>query len=181
MHTPWTREAAIIVIQQWAERNGRQPTCDEWQALRKKPSRPTLTALFGSWAKTMEAAGFTARTRGQYDRVRLPRPSCVSCGAPVRHRHNRFCSLLCAGHHHTRTSGVFVRGVEGRLTFQTRDGQSMFLSRAIAAGAIGRLLREDEFVIHINNDPTDDRVENLAIVRKAHVSAAERAAATPLG
>lgn len=40
----------------------------------------------------------------------------------------------------------------------------MYLSRYLMENEIGRSLKKDEVVHHINNDPLDDRIENLKLM-----------------
>lgn len=48
-----------------------------------------------------------------------------------------------------------------------RDGSLTYYARAVVAAEIGRLLRSDEIVHHLNGDSTDDRPENLEVVTRA--------------
>lgn len=67
----------------------------------------------------------------------------------------------------------------GRWVICCRDGTLMYFYRGVMAAHLGRLLRPDELVHHVNGDPTDDRVENLEIItraRHARLHAAERRA-----
>lgn len=56
----WTCENVIEVIQEFARIHGRPPLATEWLRALKEPhvSVGTCQALFGSWASTIEAAGF---------------------------------------------------------------------------------------------------------------------------
>ena len=51
-----------------------------------------------------------------------------------------------------------------RWTVRTPDGRTMYRYRWVMEQAIGRPLRDDEHIHHINGDSTDDRLENLEIV-----------------
>ena len=62
---PWTAEAALDSLKQWAERMGRPPMKVEWEkpARAGEPEHPSpysLYKLFPSWAKFLEAAGMRA-------------------------------------------------------------------------------------------------------------------------
>lgn len=87
----------------------------------------------------------------------------------------RYCSRSCAG----KATAKPKRGVEnprynggfstwqGRTVITCRDGGVMLYSRALMAGHVGRLLKSDEIVHHVNGDPTDDCVENLQVLSRA--------------
>lgn len=108
---------------------------------------------------------------------------CPGCGEeftpPTKHPHQRFCSLLCSrprGPANNRFNGglCFNRALQ-RWVIHCRDGSLMYYYRAVMAAEIGRLLRPDEIVHHVNGDPTDDRLENLQILTRAEHVALHRA------
>jgi hypothetical protein len=93
----------------------------------------------------------TKKSRGQFK------------GEPMRFIH---------GHSPTRgrTMGSQAFCVTGGRTYvlsRGRDGTAMLYSRVLMWNEIDRELRSDEIVHHINEDPTDDRIENLQIVTRA--------------
>lgn len=58
----------------------------------------------------------------------------------------------------------------GRWRIMCRDGSQMYYYRGVMAAHIGRLLTSREIVHHINDDPSDDRIENLEIkTRRTHI------------
>jgi hypothetical protein len=91
----------------------------------------------------------------------------------------RFCTQPCAmrclsgsidrarGPRNNRYNGGLSTGAEGRGLIVCRDGSLMFFYRGVMAAELGRLLRSDEIVHHINGDPTDDRLENLEVMTRA--------------
>lgn len=66
----------------------------------------------------------------------------------------------------SRCSGLYGHG-DGYWVIKCRDGSVLLFHRAVMAATIGRLLRSDEIVHHINGVRGDDRVENLAITTRA--------------
>jgi hypothetical protein len=54
-----------------------------------------------------------------------------------------------------------------RWKIMCRDGTQLWYYRGLMAAHVGRLLRPDELVHHLNEDPSDDRIENLEIVTRA--------------
>jgi len=56
---------------------------------------------------------------------------------------------------------------KGRAMVCCRDGSVVWYSRALVESDIGRHLRSDEIVHHINGNGSDDRLENLEIVTRA--------------
>jgi hypothetical protein len=68
-----------------------------------------------------------------------------------------------------RFNGGLSARKDGRGLIVCRDGTLMLYSRGVMAAHVGRLLRPDELVHHVNEDPSDDRIENLEITtRPAH-------------
>jgi hypothetical protein len=84
------------------------------------------------------------------------------------------------GQDHPRYNSGLCKGPDGRWRVMCRDGTQTYYYRAVVEADVGRHLRSDEIVHHINGDPSDDRRENLQVVTRAeHVQLhhAERAAA----
>jgi len=70
-----------------------------------------------------------------------------------------------------RTMGSQAFCVTGGRTYvmsRGRNGAAILYSRVLMWNEMGRELRPDEIVHHINEDPTDDRIENLEIVTRSH-------------
>jgi hypothetical protein len=63
---------------------------------------------------------------------------------------------------------------EGRTVIVCRDGSWIFYYRGLLEAHLGRELRDDEVVHHINGDPTDDRLENLQVLSRAEHLALHR-------
>lgn len=113
-------------------------------------------------------------------RPKLPpvEKACEGCGKAFLspwHRHRRFCGKSCAGklfkgHNgeaNPRYNGGFSETPEGRTIVICRDGSYEFYYRAVMAAHIGRWPDSDELVHHVNEDHTDDRIENLQLVSRA--------------
>lgn len=103
---------------------------------------------------------------GQYrrDRVTL---KCAYCGILFEKARSRrgvvwFCSREC------RDDCKRIGYVNhfGYLA-HTRNGETVVLHRSILEKALGRKLRSDEIVHHINGNKTDNRSTNLAIMTRS--------------
>lgn len=97
--------------------------------------------------------------------------TCVVCGAPRPRGAKYTCSLRCSG---IRRRGAMNHRYNGGLCFNKihrrwviHCGKLMHFARAVMAAQVGRLLRSDEIVHHVNGDTTDDAPENLQIVTRA--------------
>lgn len=74
----WTREAVIVAIQEWAAaHDGEPPAATDWMHADPSDAWPVAGTVYApgggpflSWNAAIEAAGFTPRPRGQYDRAR---------------------------------------------------------------------------------------------------------------
>lgn len=65
------------------------------------------------------------------------------------------------------TKGTKIRASDGRAYIRCRDGSLTTYARGVLAAELGRELRPDEQVHHLNGDCTDDRPENLSAVGAA--------------
>lgn len=71
--------------------------------------------------------------------------------------------------------GLCIRD-DGRCVIHCRDQTLLYFYRGLMAAHLGRLLTSDEIVHHRNEDPSDDRIENLEIVTRAEHIQMHRAA-----
>jgi hypothetical protein len=81
-------------------------------------------------------------------------PMCPTCRAAVANGVNN----------RNYKGGLYFVRSHGRWCVTCRDGSYTFYARVLMEGAIGRELRADEHVHHINGDKTDDRIENLKLL-----------------
>lgn len=124
------------------------------------------------------ASKVKARTQWSSGRQRAPRIElrCETCGAQFtekaskhRFQRRRYCSIPCANKapRYRRPAKPLRLGTGGRMYITCRDGSEVAYYRALVEAEIGRHLRTDEVVHHLNGDPTDDRIENLALTTPA--------------
>lgn len=113
-------------------------------------------------------------------RPRVPpvEQSCEGCGATFlafKRDRRRFCGKSCSGRANApRLTGAlnnrYNGGLcehDGRLWVVCRDGSQVTYARALMMGHLGRLLGPWECVHHVNEDPADDRLENLMVMSRA--------------
>lgn len=108
---------------------------------------------------------------------------CEQCGAEFVARAEasaRYCSRQCCGvakrgvspanRHPLYNGGLCFDKGGNRWRIMCRDGTQMPYYRGVMAGQVGRLLRSDELVHHVNEDSADDRPDNLEITtRPIHI------------
>lgn len=96
---------------------------------------------------------------------------CETCNADFWARNGRagrFCSRDCfTEEKRRRLGGVMFDVTAGRWIILCRDGTKLWYYRGVMAAQIGRLLRPEELVHHLNGDSTDDRPENLVVMSRA--------------
>lgn len=115
--------------------------------------------------------------------------ACARCGNPFmakRYTRTRFCGLSCSsaanmakrgdlsGSNNPRYNGGLSRRKDGRTVIVCRDWTLTLYSRAVMEAHLGRPLTSSEIVHHRNEDPTDDRIENLQILTRAEHLALHR-------
>ena len=121
------------------------------------------------------------RCRGAYQKAH-PNPdrekptlvtvSCHHCGqtvtkyrSQIANHKNTYCSLQCArfGRHEHPKGWISRAGYR----FIMVNGKEIEEHRHVMELYIGRPLEKDEVVHHINEDPLDNRLENLALMTKS--------------
>ena len=103
--------------------------------------------------------------------------TCERCGKEFRtypsrlkRGEDRFCSRECGNAARGRArednpnwrGGRFVRS-DGYVSVRV-DGRDVLEHRHVMAGVLGRALRPDEHVHHLNHDRSDNRPENLVVL-----------------
>lgn len=113
-------------------------------------------------------------------RIELPNKKCVECGKLFSRgrlrsgreeciedfRKRMFCSRECffkhnSGEHHWRWKGGIKRRPDGYLRNSKTDE---YIHRETMEHYLGRKLRKEECIHHINGNPSDNRIENLEIL-----------------
>lgn len=119
-----------------------------------------IVATGRAWAARYcsTACGYEMRRR------RLGERTCAYCGRsffPWRET-SKTCSRECRNKYTAPIRGEAMRGTGTRSPYLVRDGRPEH--RVLLEQALGRKLRPDEQVHHINGDKKDNRIENLQIV-----------------
>lgn len=94
-------------------------------------------------------------------------------GQPLRYRRYHRPPPIRRGAQNHRFNGGLSQ-FQGRTIIVHRDGKWSFYYRVLMEMRLGRALRSEEVVHHINGDVSDDRIGNLAVLTRAEHLAVHR-------
>ena len=104
---------------------------------------------------------------------RTIRKTCPHCGVMFMGTHKAVnCSRSCSASSRVGEKnshwkgGITTRGSDGRV-FVKHQGRYVLRYRLIAAQMLGRPLREDEIVHHIDGNSSNDVPSNLSVMRQS--------------
>ncbi|HXH35725.1 MAG TPA: HNH endonuclease [Plantibacter sp.] len=96
--------------------------------------------------------------------------TCGTCSKPVNPGRT-YCSRRCAAFANLTPKGGIYVAKDGRAYVSLRGKRKQLYSRCLMEAHWQRTLAYEEVVHHINGDPADDRLENLAVVsRREHLA-----------
>lgn len=102
---------------------------------------------------------------------------CLNCGIVFKSNRNKCCSRKCSDENRVKT-GINKRNgfwlENGYRVLNTHDGNGIKEHIKIMQDFIGRELKENEVVHHINLDKLDNRIENLQIMTRSEHSSLHR-------
>lgn len=103
---------------------------------------------------------------------------CLQCGkeflVSARHKNKKFCGLDCAYAYKREHERVATIGADGYKRVWFADGSEEKEHRFIIEQRIGRKLKRDEVVHHIDGNRANNDISNLAIMTRGEHSALHR-------
>ena len=140
----FTEKQLIGMLKAWKKRHGEVPSRQQWEDSNPPISDMPFRVAFGSWGKALRAAGMKAKG---------PIPPQIGRKPGARNRSR--ATVI--------TSQGYVDVFEPKHPCARKSGY-VLEHRLVMAKHLGRPIKRGECVHHLNEDKTDNRIENLEIM-----------------
>lgn len=103
---------------------------------------------------------------------------CLQCGNAFvvnpKHKDKKFCHVQCACTHKRERERIATLGADGYKRVWFSDGSGETEHRFLMEQHLGRKLKRNEVVHHIDGDRTNNALSNLVVMSRAEHSALHR-------
>lgn len=148
----YSKETLISLLKEWKEKNGREPSKREINADPDMPSDMAYRKHFGSWGNAVVECGFELKKP-------MISKQCEKAKSEKKRTMRGEKSPVWKGGKYKSYGYVML----WNQTIQKYEREH----RVIMENHIGRKLRKDEDVHHINGIKDDNRLENLKLMTRA--------------
>jgi len=152
-----TNEQLILLLKEWAQKNGETPSRRQWVADVDTPSDGIYRIRFGSWGEALKLAGLEAKKP-------TISPQCRQ--ATIKAHKGKRSYAWKGGRIKDRFGYVLLWMPDHPNAKAGRGKAYVYEHRFVMSEHLGRPIEKWEFIHHRNGIKDDNRLENLEILTK---------------